>query len=546
MVKWHCTLGVLLVSMWPGVVSAQDGQPGATFRVFLSGRAIGTEQVAVTQREDGWSVAGSGRLEAPVNLDTSWFEVIYDADWHPYTLDMDANLRGETLAMKIGFGADVSTATITRGIEESVVAHRISRGTLVLSDSFFAAYEALARQLADLEVGDEVSAYFTGQGEIQIRLDRVLEERIRTPERSITARRHLLTFLRPNGPFGAEVWSDECKRLLRLSLPNAAVEVLREDIATVNARRETLFREGDESVRIKALGFVLAGTLSKPIGDAPRRGYPAVVLVPSSTAQDRDEATDGVPVAGLLAAALADAGYYVVRYDRRGVAQSGGRPEAAGVGEYAGDVRAAVEYLDDRKDVDDDRIIVIGRGDSGLIALQAVAREKKIDRLVLVGTASVLGTELVLEQQRRVLDASSLTEAEKAERVELQERIHAAVKGDGDWEGVSEEVRRQADTAWFRSFLAFDPAEAIRRMRQAILIIQPELDRQISPDHAERLAALAGSRKKHDGVEVTHIAGVDDRLIAGREDSTPDVRADTLAPEVVDAIVEWLGRRPER
>ena len=542
----HCTLALLLLTTCTGPARAQDGRAAATFRIFASGRAIGTEQVTVTQTQDGWSIAGSGRLEAPVNLDTRWFEARYDRAWHPFTVDLDATLQGDTLAMKIGFGADVATATVTRGAEESVVAHAISPGSVVLSDSFFAAYEALARRLGDAEVGAEVPAYFTGQGEIGIRLDRVLEERLQTPARSIVARRHQVTFLRPNGPFGGEVWADEYGRLLRLSLPSAGVEILREDIATVNARRQTLSREGDETVRIGSIGFTLAGTLSKPTGDPPPRGYPAVILVPGSTARDRDDAVDGIPVTGLLAAALADAGHYVVRYDRRGVAQSGGRPESARLADYAQDVRAAFEYLDDRKDVDDDRIVVIGRGDAGFIALQAAVLEDDIDRVVLIGTPSSRGADLVVEQQRRALEASTLTETEREERIALQQRIHAAVLGEGDWNGISAELRRQADTPWFRSFLEFDPAEALERMRQAVLIVQPELDRPVPASHADRLAELANARRRHDGVEVARLAGVDERLVLPSGASSPEPGSATLAPSLVEAIVGWLEGTPER
>ncbi len=45
-------------------------------------------------------------------------------------------------------------------------------------------------------------------------------------------------------------------------------------------------------------------------------------------------------------------GFIVVRYDKRGVGQSGGRDESATIQDYADDVRAVVEFLRKRKDVD--------------------------------------------------------------------------------------------------------------------------------------------------------------------------------------------------
>ena len=62
------------------------------------------------------------------------------------------------------------------------------------------------------------------------------------------------------------------------------------------------------------------------------------MLVAGSGPVDRDETVAGIPIFGQLASALADAGYLVVRYDKRGVGQSGGRPESATLSDYAEDV----------------------------------------------------------------------------------------------------------------------------------------------------------------------------------------------------------------
>ena len=58
------------------------------------------------------------------------------------------------------------------------------------------------------------------------------------------------------------------------------------------------------------------------------------------------------------------------------------------------------------------------------------------------------------------------------------------------WEPL-EAYRRQADTPWFQSFLAFDPARVMQDVRQPVLIVQGELDTQVAPANAERLQALA-------------------------------------------------------
>ena len=61
---------------------------------------------------------------------------------------------------------------------------------------------------------------------------------------------------------------------------------------------------------------------------------------------------------------------------------------------------------------------------------------------------------------------------------------------------MPDDVRRQADTPWFRSFLAFDPAKVMSDVRQPILIVQGERDKQVPPQHADKLGELARARKK--------------------------------------------------
>ena len=53
-----------------------------------------------------------------------------------------------------------------------------------------------------------------------------------------------------------------------------------------------------------------------------------------------------------------------MRYDKRGVGQSGGRIESTSIEAYADDVRAVVDWLR-RRIVDRDRIAVVGHSEGG-------------------------------------------------------------------------------------------------------------------------------------------------------------------------------------
>jgi uncharacterized protein len=374
---------------------------------------------------------------------------------------------------------------------------------------------------------------------------RVTAGRVQTPDRTFATRQVLLTVHNPAGQLDVEVWAEENGRLVRVTIPIASLDVVREDVASVAARQETVFREGDETVRVPATGFTIAGTVSRPQAIRPGERRPAVVLVPGSGRVDRDEVVAGIPIFGQLASALADAGYVVIRYDKRGVGQSGGREESATLEDYAEDVRSVVRFMSRRRDVDPRRITVVGHSEGGWTGLLAASREKRIARLAMLATPGTTGAALVLEQQQRTLERSALTEAEKQERVALQQKIQQAVLTGTGWDGIPEPLRRQADTPWFASLLAFDPARVMPRVRQPLLIVQPELDRQVPAHHATRLAELAKARRRQAPVEVTTLPGLNHLFVpatTGEVDEYATLEARAISPELPKVLASWIGQ----
>src|SRR5690606_28749195 len=99
---------------------------------------------------------------------------------------------------------------------------------------------------------------------------------------------------------------------------------------------------------------------------------------------DRDETVAGIPIFAQLGGALADAGYAVVRYDKRGIGQSGGRSESVTLGDYAEDALSVVRFLEKRKDIDKERIYLVGHSEGAAVALLAARRSKRIKAAVLI------------------------------------------------------------------------------------------------------------------------------------------------------------------
>ena len=547
----YCTLTILFLTGSPAAAQPPiEVTPGAaTFNVFLRSTPIGFEQVEVARGPNGWVIRSRGRLSQPIDLQNRLFEVQYDEQWRPQRLTINGARANIPLSVRTSFDANGATTELDEAGQRFSVTNLVPPDAVVLPDFFFAAYEALAFRLAGTEPGDEIPVYMVPRGGVtRARVNQVLSQQIDTGSSVFDARVHRLSLLNADGPLTVEVWTDPDHRLVRVLLPGAALDVAREDIVSAGARVRRVPHPGDEEARVRAEGFALAATLTIPVGHPrPSSGWPAVLLVPGSGTGDRDGTRSGVPVLGQIAGALADSGFLVARYDARGVGQSGGRRESADVEVYADDARKMVRYLDDRDDVDRDRITVLGYAEGGWIAMLVAARERRVDNLVLVGTPGTTGAELVMEQQRTLLDQLDASQTERAEKIGLQRRIHDAVLDNGSWDGVPEAMRRQADTPWFRDFLDFDPADTIRRTRQPILILRGSLDREVGPHHAERLEELARARRRDSSVERVTLEGLDHLLVeTGLRAVTDDddLRNRSISLSFVNTLRDWLERVP--
>jgi pimeloyl-ACP methyl ester carboxylesterase len=523
-------------------------EPAATpFLVFLRAQPVGREDVVVMQTADGWIVRGTSRLGPPIDITTRVAEVIYDASWRPRSLLVDGVVRGQDVTLKTTFAdGKASNVIAVQGAPQSKV-DAVAVDTIPLPNAFLGSYTALAARLQGKAAGAELKAYIAPQAEIPLTVTAVATDRIETPRAHIPATRYSITVANPP-PVGnvlMNVWTDASGGLLRLSVPAQTLEIAREDIASAASRTSMFSVPGDEAVPIPASGFNLASTITKP---AKASGpLPAVVLIGGSGPTDRDETVAGIPVFGQVARDLVAAGFFVVRYDKRGVGQSGGRAESVTLSDYAEDARSVVEWLKKRKDVDKKRIALVGHSEGALIALLTAARERDdVAAVVTIAAPSTNGAALVLEQQRHLLELMKVDETERKSKIALQERINAAVVGSGTWDEVPANMRRQAETPWFQSFLALEPADALKDTGQPLLVVQGELDTQVPPYHADKLAELARARKRKADVQVLKVPGINHLLVpakTGEVDEYGSLGPDAqVSPALTSGISAWLTK----
>ncbi len=520
---------------------------GASFLVFFRSQPIGREDVAVVRQAEGWTVRGSSRLGPPIDITSRTAEVIYDPQWRPKSLLIDGVVRGQDVTLKTTFdGAKAANVISVQGAPQSK-ADAVSADPVVLANSFLGSYAALAMRLRGLKPGAELKAYVAPQAEIAIRLVSVASQRIDTPRAAITSSLYSLVFVNPApaGELPVQLWADANGNLLRLSIPSQTLEMAREDIASAASRTAAFSLPGDEAVTIPGLGFNLAGTITKPANVTTP--LPALILIGGSGPTDRDETVAGIPVFGHLARDLVAAGFMVVRYDKRGVGQSGGRSESVTIADYAEDARSVLLWLEKRKDVDKKRIGLVGHSEGAAVAMLTAGRERgKVRALALLAGPSTNGAVIVLEQQKHLLAQMAMDEAQRAERVVLQEKINAAVVSGQGWQDLPEAARRVADTPWFYSFLTFDAEKAMRDTRQPVLIVQGELDTQVKPYHADRLLEFAKARKTKSAAEIVKLPGVNHLLVAAKTGEVAEYASlgpdATVAPPVGQAIGAFMTK----
>jgi fermentation-respiration switch protein FrsA (DUF1100 family) len=545
----YCTWTLLLflavpaAAQQPPPASSAPGSVGYT--VFLQGTPVGHQDVTVRSDALGLVISGQGQIAPPIDVITRRAELRYRPDQTAESLLIEARIKGVDVTLETKFENGSAVSKGMQGDALIAMTDMASPQSVLLPSVFFGSHAVLARRLAGAAPGAEFRA-FVGPGagaQVAFRLRTEMTEQMQFGTSTFDVHHYELVFDNAGAPLEIDLYADNVGGLVRVDVPAQGLQVVRDDIAGSISRTHITSNPGDEAVVIPAPGFNLGATMTRPPNAAGR--LPAVILTGGAGSDDRDGTSYGVPILANLAGAISQAGFVAVRYDKRGYGQSGGRRESATIGDVADDVRAIVKWLTDRKDIDPKRIAVLGHGEGAWVALLAAARDKRIAGIVSIDAPSTSGAELALEQQQHALDRLKASPADRAQKIELQKKIQAAVLSGKGWEGVPPELRKQVDTPWTQSVLLFEPARVIDDVRQPMLFVHAELDRQIPVSHVERLVDLARKESKSKSVEVVTIRGVNHLLVpavTGEPDEYASLSDLNVSKDVTGAIDAWLTR----
>ena len=327
--------------------------------------------------------------------------------------------------------------------------------------------------------------------------------------------------------------------------------------------REVTFPGGED-------GVTLAGTLTVPRGEGP---FPAVALLTGSGPQDRDEAVMGHRPFLVLADHLTRSGILVLRFDDRGVGESTGSFGKATVEDFAADAGAAVAFLRKQPKVDAARLGLVGHSEGGLSGPMAAAETGDVKFLVLLAAPGVPMTELLVRQAADAVRTAGGDEAEAARQADLQRKALAVLRDidgpddpdvaklravfaeanesrpeelrDENAEAAVETAVRLATSDWFRGLARTDPRDTLRRIDVPVLALNGGKDMQVAAE--ENLSAIAAALREGGNEDVTTRTYPElNHLFQHAETgavSEYSTIEETFAPEVLEAIAEWINER---
>lgn len=312
----------------------------------------------------------------------------------------------------------------------------------------------------------------------------------------------------------------------------------------------------------------LAGTLTYPKGNAQ---YPAVVLITGSGAQNRDEEIFNHKPFLVISDFLTRNGFAVLRFDDRGVGESEGNFSTATTFDFVEDVRSAVKYLKSRKEVDQNKIGLIGHSEGALIASVLAAGNDEISFVVLMAGPGVKGDSLLYLQTELIYRAEGQSEDKISTILNNLREVYSIVKSEEDEDKIKNQLKekynqlfeqmskdekkkygdpgtymdmeiRLVTSPWFRNFLKIDPAFFIQKINCPVLAINGEKDLQVPPK--QNLSAIEEALKRggNKNYLIKELTGLNHLFQTSQFGTISEygVIEETISPVALETMINWL------
>ena len=311
----------------------------------------------------------------------------------------------------------------------------------------------------------------------------------------------------------------------------------------------------------------------------PKSGGPFVtaVMITGSGLQDRDETIFNHKPFAVIADYLTKKGFAVLRIDDRNMGKSKGDVKNATSADFADDVMASINYVLQRKEVDKNKIGVIGHSEGGFIAPIIYTKWPKLAFIISLAGTGVSGAEILLRQQtdpiKNLVDSASFNAFYLLTEKTLQD-IHdnvdkpdsliltAIKKSYADWKALQPDsvlATLHANVAtpemyakqispelqvWLKYFIATDPDQFWQKVKCPILALNGDKDIQVYAN--QNIPAIIASLQKAGNKNVTTIIfpGLNHLFQHCTKCTVSEYNElqETFAPEALQAMGDWLKK----
>ncbi len=256
---------------------------------------------------------------------------------------------------------------------------------------------------------------------------------------------------------------------------------------------------------------VLAGTLTLPKGQAP---VATVVFISGSGGHVRDQVISGTPMFAVMAKTLARQGVASLRVDDRGVGDSSGPTvQQSTTRDRADDIRACLRKLRGRQALQQAPLGLIGHSEGAIIAPIVAAEEPDLAFLVLLSAPTRKGATVFIEQQMAQTKAAGTHNREEMDVLQkaLTHLVETVTAGKAQpsveaavtqlfkaWKAPEDAFKGNdvahfaaaMSTPWRRYFFEYDPAPALRKIEQPVMVVYGAGDLQTAfATHAPMMLA---------------------------------------------------------
>jgi Dienelactone hydrolase and related enzymes len=320
----------------------------------------------------------------------------------------------------------------------------------------------------------------------------------------------------------------------------------------------------------------LGATLTYPKTKGP---FPVAVLITGSGQQDRDETLFEHKPFAVIADYLTSRGIAVLRVDDRMRGKSKGDVVNATSLDFTNDVLTSIHYLLTRKEIDKNKIGVIGHSEGGLIAPIVYTKFPKLAFIISLAGSGVSGNEILLLQQtepvKKIMNAAPFNAFYSLTQQTLHTIHDYAKENDSiiikrikkvfaDWKAsypdsvliplnskfATPEMYAKSPkivlelTPWFKYFIATEPGEFWSEVKCPVLLLNGEKDDQVYAIQNTGAIQNALAKANNKKVTVKILPGLN-HLFQHCKKCTDDEYGEleeTFSPEVLELMNNWLQK----